>query len=513
MVLNNIPSLEICNLHKKFGKIIVADGINIKLQGGKVYALIGPNGTGKTTILNIINGFLKPDKGNIYINGIDILYMLPYLIARNMRVGRLFQNMRIFDKMSVYENMASAKRYEGEENPITSLLNYLQFLKEEHKTEKEVKNILKVFRIPINKKDSFVENLSFGQQKLIALARLLMGKFDILLLDEPVAGVQPEVKEIIYQKIKELAKQRKLILIVEHEMEAVRKVANEVIFMEEGKVRVDKTEKILSDPQIIKEYIGIEKWKKPEKRSKIENNKKVLLKIENIYVSYNKMEVIKGVDIELKENEIVAMIGPNGAGKSTLLKVLAGVLKVKMGKIWMKISGKMEDITNTSARYRVHKGIGYFMQGGEVFPELTVKENLELPLLGLSKQEIKERIEEMISFLPEIKKLLPHKAGLLSGGEKQIVALGMILVRKPKILLWLDEPSAGLSPKFTEHLMQKIKKIKKGTGASILLVEQKIVEALSIADRVYILKHGKIEKQAMPYEITEEEIEKIYVGS
>ena len=509
---NNFSTIEICNLYKKFGKITVAKGINLKLNNGKIYALIGPNGTGKTSILNIINGFLKPDAGDIYINNINVVNMSPYLISRKMKVGRLFQETRVFNKMSVYENIASTKRYKGEENPIISFLSYLQFLKKEHETEKEVEDILKIFRIPISKKDDFVENLSFGQKKLIAFGRLLVGGFDILLLDEPVAGVQPEVKEVIYQKIKELSKEKKLILIVEHEMEAVRKVADEVIFMEDGRVTVDKTEKILSDPQVIKKYIGINKWKKPGEKSQIENSKEVVLKTENIHASYHKMEVIKNVNIELRENEIVAMIGPNGAGKSTLLKVLAGVLKIRKGKIWMKINGKMKDITSTNARYRVLKGVGYLMQGGNVFSELKVKENLELPLLGVSKQEIKRRMEEIILILPELKELLPKKAALLSGGEKQLVALGMAFIRKPKILLWLDEPSVGLSPTITEDIMEKIKKIKEETNSSILLVEQKVAVALSIVDRVYILKQGKIEREVMPCEITEKEIERIYMS-
>jgi len=513
MALNNVPTIEIYDLYKKFGRVIVADGINLKLKGGKVYALIGPNGAGKTTLLNIVNGFLKPDAGNIYINGTSIVNMPPYFIARKIKVGRLFQNMRIFNKMSVYENIVSARRYKGEENPVISFLSYLQFLKEERDTEKKVEDLLKIFRIPIDNKYSFAENLSFGQQKLISLARLLMGNFDILLLDEPVVGAQPEVKEVIYKKINELAKQKKLIVVVEHEMEAVRKVADEVIFMEEGKVKIDTSEKVLNDPQVIREYIGIEKWKKVKEKPYTRNGRRIILKTDNIYASYHKMEVLKGINIELKEKEIIALIGPNGAGKSTLLKVLAGVLKVKSGKIWIKINGKMEDITNTNARYRVLNGIGYFVQGGEVFSELTVKENLELPLLGLSKRKMEESIEETLLFLPGLKKLLPQKAGLLSGGEKHLVALGMVLIRKPKVLLWLDEPSAGLSPKFSEDIMHKIKKIKEETKASILLVEQKIVEALSIADRVYVLKRGRVEKETMPYEITEEEIEKIYMGS
>jgi len=512
MNLSKTPVIKIENLTKKFGRIVIADKINLELHGGKVYALIGPNGAGKTTLLNILNGFLKPDEGAIYINGVNITNMEPYSIAKDLKVGRLFQDLHIFKKMTVYENIVCAKRYKGEENPIVSFFTYPRFLKEEKTNIGKVEHLLKELKVPVNKKSVLAENLSFGQQKLVVLARLLMGDFDILLLDEPVAGVQPEVKKIIYQIIENLKQKNKLIIVVEHEMEAVKKVADEVIFIGEGKVRIDKAEKILSDPKIIKEYIGITQWKVRKKKSEKES-KEIILRAENLYASYQKLEILKGVNIELRKGEIVALIGPNGAGKSTLLKVLAGVLKIKSGKIWMKINGKMEDITDKDTRYRVFNGIGYFVQGGEIFPNLTVKENLELCLMNLPKKIINEKIEEVCSFIPDLKRVMFQKAGLLSGGERHLVALGMTIIRSPKVLLYLDEPSAGLSPVFTKKILEIIRRLKDNLRACILLVEQKIGDVLKIADRVYIMKHGKIEKKFLPWEITEEEIKKIYIGN
>ncbi len=210
------------------------------------------------------------------------------------------------------------------------------------------------------------------------------------------------------------------------------------------------------------------------------------LKVEDIYAGYGKKEILRGISFDIKQGEIVALIGPNGAGKSTLLKVIAGVLRPWKGKVWL--DGK--DITSLSP-YEINRlGIGYFLQGGKVFPSLSVRENLGIGALGLSQEEKEKRVEEVLKIFDNLKGLLDRRVGLISGGERQALALAMILIKKPHILL-LDEPSAGLSPRYVSDFMRKIDEVNKKWFASIILVEQDIAAALKIAQKIKVLVKGE----------------------
>jgi len=210
------------------------------------------------------------------------------------------------------------------------------------------------------------------------------------------------------------------------------------------------------------------------------------LKVEDIYAGYGKKEILRGISFDIKQGEIVALIGPNGAGKSTLLKVIAGVLRPWKGKVWL--DGK--DITSLSP-YEINRlGIGYFLQGGKVFPSLSVRENLGIGALGLSQEEKEKRVEEVLTIFDNLKGLLDRRVGLISGGERQALALAMILIKKPQVLL-LDEPSAGLSPRYVSDFMRKIDEVNKKWFASIILVEQDIAAALKIAQKIKVLVKGE----------------------
>jgi branched-chain amino acid transport system ATP-binding protein len=184
----------------------------------------------------------------------------------------------------------------------------------------------------------------------------------------------------------------------------------------------------------------------------------------------------------VKKGEIVSLIGPNGAGKSTTLKVISGFLKPKSGKIIFKD----KDITNLSPWQRSKLGIAYLFQGGSIFENLTVIENLKLS---------NEKIETAFEIFPELEKYKKTRAGLLSGGLKQMLSISLILLKDPELLL-LDEPSAGLSPALVEKLISKIKDINQKFNKTILLVEQNIVQALKISNRLYLMSAGKIIKES-----------------
>jgi ABC-type branched-subunit amino acid transport system ATPase component len=233
------------------------------------------------------------------------------------------------------------------------------------------------------------------------------------------------------------------------------------------------------------------------------------LKLDNIYASYRKKEVLRDVSLFVGPREILSLIGPNGAGKSTLLKVAAGFLKAQIGKVWLN----NKDISSLFTHQRVRAGLSYFMQGGQVFLNLSVKENIELGTMPLLSDERDESFNAVLDFFPILKRTINKRAGLLSGGERQALALAMILVHKPKIIL-LDEPSAGLSPKLVREVFLKIREINEMWHIPILIVEQNLRETLEISNRAVVLMNGQISlaTKAPKSWLSGEQLESIFMG-
>jgi branched-chain amino acid transport system ATP-binding protein len=213
-----------------------------------------------------------------------------------------------------------------------------------------------------------------------------------------------------------------------------------------------------------------------------------MLELKNIEAGYNKKPVLNNVSINLRKGEIVALIGPNGAGKSTIIKTVMGIVKARKGEI--NYNGN--SINQNNPVGNIKQGIVYVPQGNTVFSDLTVLENLQMGGYILpDKNILEDRIREVFNLFPEIEKRKNMDAGQLSGGEKQMLAIGRALMLKPDLLL-LDEPSLGLAPKSIKKAFEAIKVIREKFNTTILIVEQKVKEVLEIADRVYVLRLGKV---------------------
>lgn len=221
-----------------------------------------------------------------------------------------------------------------------------------------------------------------------------------------------------------------------------------------------------------------------------------MLKVTNLETGYGKKQVLFGVSMEVQEGEIVALIGPNGAGKSTILKVVCGLIHAWKGEMIFNGSS----IIDATPAQNISCGIILVPQGSRVFPNLTVMENLEVGGFYLPRKALRERIEHVLEFFPVLNERLHQSAGRLSGGEQQMLSLARVLIFEPELLL-LDEPSLGLSPNLVGDVFEKIVEINRNSGVSILMVEQKVREALEVCDRVYSLKLGKVLFEGPPNEL------------
>ena len=233
----------------------------------------------------------------------------------------------------------------------------------------------------------------------------------------------------------------------------------------------------------------------------------IILQAENITAGYTtEVNILSDVGIQLKSGQIVSVIGPNGAGKSTLLKTIFGILKPTTGKIRLKD----EDITGLKPDKVANKGISYVPQVDNVFPSLTIQENLEMGAF-IRDDDYSQRLNEIYDLFPILGDRRKQKAGQLSGGQRQMVAMGRALMVDPQVLL-LDEPSAGLSPKLVEMIFEKIIEVNK-TGVSMIIVEQNAREALKMADHGYVLAMGRnVLDDTGDALLANEEVGRLYLG-
>ena len=249
-------NLELIDVSKSFDGLKAVDQVSIGLQKGKITALIGPNGAGKTTIFNLISGFIKPDMGQILYRGQNIVGLSPWEIA-SLGIGRLFQDVRVFSRLTVLDNVLAAFKGQKGEKVMVAILERGKVLSEEARNKEKALELLRFVGLA-EKASDLAENLSYGQQKLLSIARLLAAEADVLLLDEPTAGVNPAMIGQILKVARTLAEQGKTVVIIEHNMNVVVEVADWVYFMDDGQiVSFGLPKDVLGDPEVRRAYIGL----------------------------------------------------------------------------------------------------------------------------------------------------------------------------------------------------------------------------------------------------------------
>jgi branched-chain amino acid transport system ATP-binding protein len=227
-----------------------------------------------------------------------------------------------------------------------------------------------------------------------------------------------------------------------------------------------------------------------------ETNTGHALVLAGLSAGYAEVPVVRELNLEVRPGEVVALLGPNGAGKTTTLETIAGLNRPISGTV--ELSG--ENVGGTPAHLLARRGLALVPEGRALFPGLTVREHLRLA--GRRKGRADSREEELLEMLPELRKCLARKAGLLSGGEQQMLAVGRALVTRPRLLL-VDEMSLGLAPVIVERLLPILRRAADEFGASVLFVEQHVALALEISDRAYILTHGRIRLEGPAAELRE----------
>jgi branched-chain amino acid transport system ATP-binding protein len=472
--------LEVKAVSKTFGGIHAVSEAALTIEAGEIHALIGPNGAGKTSLFNIVSGLYAPDSGTVRLYGRDIHAQEPHQIC-HQGIARSFQITNLFGKLTIYENLRLSlqARHPGRHNAWRDIDSFAEV----HAETKELIRFLGLEGIEhIQGAD-----LSYGGQRLVDLGIALGSKPQVLLLDEPLAGLAAAERERVSRLVKNIAANIP-VLIVEHDIDRVLGFSQRVTVMNQGKVLVAGTpDQVRTDARVQEVYTGA--GTPPVTGRAAEGTSEThVLRFERVNAFYGKSHILNDATLDVREGEIVALLGRNGAGKSTLLKTLAGLVTPASGVI--EYEGR--DIAGMAAPDIARLGVGYVPQGRGLFAGMTVAENLALGRLARKTDGSNGVVwgeETIFDHFPRLKERRNVAADYLSGGEQQMVAVARALSGNVRLLL-LDEPFEGLAPTIVQELFTIFDQLRR--HVSIVIVEHNLDLVLALADRVFALERGAV---------------------
>ena len=463
-----------------FGGVRAVAQVSLMLKGGRITSLIGPNGAGKSTVINLLTGFYQTDGGAIALGGAPLTGLPAHAIAR-AGVVRTFQTSQLFTGLSVIDNVRVASRGErlGRFFPIRRGRAELE--------ERRLADGLLSFVGYQGARDRLADDLPHVDKRLVEIARALARRPRVLLLDEPAAGLGEADKERLTALLHRIATAGIAVLLVEHDINLVMDVSDAVVVLDAGRcIAAGTPEQVQRDPVVIKAYLGESDFHAPPRTKPLPAPLRSALEVEGLRAGYGPVEVLRGVGIGVGAGEMVAILGANGAGKSTMMRALSGLLQAAGGSI--RLAG--EEIARCPAHRVAGKGLVLVPEGRQLFPELSVTDNLRLGAFCRRRADAERAVEEMLLRFPLLMERRAHRAGLLSGGEQQMLALARGLIALPRVLL-LDEPSLGLAPSAIVRLFTTLSRLR-DDGVTLLLVDQMAGMALALADRGYVLETGRI---------------------
>ncbi len=457
-----IAALEVRGLTVRLGRAEVVRAVDLLLQRGTVTGLIGPNGAGKTTALDAVSGFVPARAGRIALSGIPVGH-LPAHRRAQLGLGRTFQSQELFEDLTVGENLQVA----GAGGAGAS--------------QGEVGD------------DRLPGSLSHADRSRLAVDRALAGRPSVLLLDEPAAGLDDGGRAALAARLQVVAATGTAVLLVDHDMRLVLEVCDRVIVLDAGRVIAEgPPAEVRTDARVVAAYLGTGPGagRRGATLARAPSGD-TLAEARGLSAGHLGVPVVHDVDLAVGAGEVVALLGLNGAGKTTTLLALAGVLP--------RMGGDVDVLGEHNGRRPdrlARLGLACVRQGQAPFPGLTVAEHLRL----VAGRAGRGGDDAALDRLPALRPLLDRAATALSGGEQRMLALGLALARRPKLLL-VDELSLGLAPRVVQELLRTIDEVARHDGVGVLLVEQHPDLALGLADRGYVLERGRVTAEGSAAEL------------
>jgi simple sugar transport system ATP-binding protein len=496
-VADERPVLELRGITKRFPGIVANDNVDFDLRKGEVHALLGENGAGKSTLMNVLYGLYHPDEGEIVINGKPAELGSPRAAIEN-GVGMVHQHFMLIPVMTVAENIVLAT--EPVHNGV--LLDYAA-------AEKRVQDISTRFGLAVAPR-AMVRDITVGQQQRVEILKALYRGADILVLDEPTAVLTPQEAQELFAIVRGLTEQGKSIIFISHKLNEVTEIADRITVLRRGKKIETLPAAGATEESLARLMVGREVLLRVDKRPG--EPKEPLLRIEGLTVEDDRgLEKVHDVSLEVRGGEIVGVAGVDGNGQTELIDAIAGLRKVKAGRI---VVGD-EDVTDEGCRDCLDAGLGHIPEDRQrrgLVLDFSLAENIALhdydhqPTSRFGWLYPKRMVERARRLLQEfdVRGGGPQTlAGGLSGGNQQKVVLAREIDRNPKVLI-AAQPTRGLDVGAIEFVHRRLVE-ERDEGRAVLLVSLELEEILSLSDRILVIYEGEIVGEFAPG-VTEDEL-------
>jgi len=499
-----------------YGQVQILFGVDFEVEEGEIVALLGTNGAGKSTLLNAIGGVVTPSNGAIFHDGDDITFLPP---SEHVRAGIVMipGGKGVFPTLSVAENLRLAS---------------WPYRDDQAHVREATERVLEVFPRLRERLHESAGSLSGGEQQMLALSQAFIAKPRLLMIDELSLGLAPAVVERLLEIVRSIHANGTTIILVEQSVNVALTIASRAVFMEKGEVRfTGPTAELLERGDILRSVFlagsgAGSRVRAKRERPPWEEEGDVLLEVRGVTKHFGGVQAITGVDLSLREGEILGLIGPNGAGKTTLFDLISGFVIPDAGTVTLL----GDDITDLGPDARARLGLQRSFQDARLFPALTVEENLlvaldrsvsarsmataglRLPSSTKHQARLTKRVERLLMLL----NLGPFRDKFvreLSTGSRRLVDLACILATDPTVLL-LDEPSSGVAQRETEELGPLIQRIKAETACSILIIEHDMTLISSISDELIAMDLGRVVLRDKPEVVlTDQRVVESYLGT
>jgi simple sugar transport system ATP-binding protein len=475
--------LEMRNITKIFPGVIANDSVNLTVRRGEIHGLLGENGAGKTTLMSILYGLYKPDEGEIIFDGERVSFNSPKDAIR-AGIGMVHQHFMLVERMSAINNILL-----GYKTPKDPMIDY-------EWAKKKLQAIVEMYGIDADLNEKII-NMSVGEEQRIEILKSLFRDIKLLILDEPTSVLTPQESSRLFQALKKMSKKGLTVLFITHKLREALEVTDRITVLRKGKnvgtLITSKTNK----SELARLMVGRE-IDFTIKKQKIEFGKEIL-RLENIYARDDRgLVALKGVNLGIKEGEILGIAGVSGNGQKELEEVITGLRRVDSGRILLN----GEDITKMSVKRRVELGISCIPEDRihtGLAPTLSVGENLVLRDFHrftrngfIDFDRINQFAEKLIKEFEIKTPSIKAPATTLSGGNIQRLIIARELSRDPKIVI-ASQPTRGLDIAGIDYVRRKLVSLAE-EGKGILLISEDLEEIIQLSDRVAVIYEGEIRK-------------------